>query len=117
MHIKYAWLITKDYHPEGEPGTYQNAVGIMGPHDASDDYLHRLHEGEGREFQMRYGDPDPGDPPEEDICYEGRIIMEGDHPALDLRDEHFAPLRDFGEGNVGATEIYYKDDSGNWVQI
>jgi hypothetical protein len=110
----YAWIIDKDYSPEVPQGTYQNAVGIHGPSTAPEALLWRLNEGEGEHFQLRYGDPE-NNKGKEDLCYEGRIVYASPEGPED--EEDFAPLQDFGLGNVGATEIYYKDAQGTWVQL
>lgn len=95
-----AFIIDKDHiaDPEARPGTYNNAVGLVGP---------RSYEGDGMEltipFRMRDDD--------RELYYEGRVDL------LTYEENPFQPLDCFGEPNAGATIIEYKDAHGQWRAV
>ena len=97
-HDCYGWVITKDnISGEGE----ESDKGTMGPAIITEDITNRLNAGEGKRFRMLDDDGV--------ICYYGRIILPPEDE--EWEDEYeFRPLTDFGEPNVGATEIQYWDD-------
>jgi hypothetical protein len=103
----YGWLITADRLAEGdanpgEPGTYANAVGLMGPSDLAPAVEESLKAGAGAEFRM-YDDDGV-------LYYEGRFLGDVDG------EEAFGPLDDFGKPNAGAVRIDYKRGS-NWETL
>ena len=84
-----AWIIDKDLiaEPGAEPGTNDNAVGVMGP---------RSYRGDGSELKHRFRMLDD----DGKVYYEGRCSSDNDDNAL-------GPLDDFGEPNAGCTTIQY----------
>ena len=99
-HSRYAWIIDVDHLGEGQPGTNNNAVGMIGPRDASDAVSKRLATTkEGQGFRM-YDDDGT-------LYYEGRIVG---------RYEGFEPLDDFGTPNAGCTSIQYQHN-GQWETL
>lgn len=104
MSRLHAWIIDRDHYPDGEPGTYTNAVGLTGPRGASQESLTALAGGFGTRFRMLDDDGN--------ILYSGRMTGDCDGEA------GFAPLDDFGTPNAGCTSIEYHDaDSGEWNQL
>jgi hypothetical protein len=97
----YGWIIDKDYdaEPDAPAGSYQNAVGLMGPHDITEDIQAGLALGQGKQFRILYDDPSEPD----HIVYEGRILV----VSYETDDEDWAPVTDFSHANVGATRIQY----------
>ena len=98
----YAWIIDRDYAPDGSPGTYLNATGLTGPRNASQTALAALADGLGVRFRML--DDDGG------LTYAGRFV--GDHES----EDGFGPLDDFGTPNAGCTSIEYWLN-GQWEQL
>lgn len=96
----YAWIIDKDHLDDGE------AKGVRGPKHMSEALSQALDKGEGKPF--RIFDDDGG------LYYEGRLVVSEDDNDPEVE---FHPLHDFGMPNAGATEIHYRDESGNWVQV
>ena len=90
---KYAWTITKDSDND-------EAVGTIGPNDATPEQVTSLNEGNGETFKMFDDDGE--------LYYTGKII--GDY-------DGFEPLDDFGTPNAGATEIKYKNKEGKWETL
>jgi hypothetical protein len=127
----YAWIIDRDHMPDTDApeGSYLNAKGLTGPSTATDALLARLKAGEGVKFRM-YDD-------DGEIYYTGRLVLaDGDENVTTTTSEHyrhpivnggtvfaadesasFGPLRDFGTGNAGATEIRYRDAAGVWGSL
>jgi len=101
---QHAWIIDRDYAPEGEPGTCLNATGLTGPRGASPESLTALAGGFGARFLM-YDD-------DGNLNYSGRLLGDPDS------EDGFAPLDEFGSPNAGCTYIkYYDADSGEWTQL
>lgn len=93
---RYAWRITREYL--GGAG----GEGVEGPRHPDPKLIAKLDRGEGRRFRL-YDD--------DGVLYcEGRIV------GPDAEYDEFAPLDDFGEPALGATEIRYHID-GKWVTI
>lgn len=105
----YAWIIDTDHNPTpgALPGTNSNAAGLTGPRGADAALLTELAEGKGRAFRMK-GDDD-------DIAYEGRIVLGAD--VEEGTETDFAPLDDFGEPNCGCAWIEYRDATGAWAVL
>lgn len=105
----YGWIIDKDHTADAddEPGTYMNAVGIVGPSDIPDDLKGVLESGKGRRFRM-YDD-------DGELYYEGRWVGPNwaCHDGRYLASSAFGPLWDFGKPNAGATEIRYQENGNN----
>lgn len=76
-----------------------NAVGIIGPRNATDTQSQQLTAGKGKAFRM-YDD-------DGELYYSGRII--GEYEGLE-------PLEDYGTPNAGATEIRMYNN-GKWETI
>lgn len=107
---KYAWVITKDYHPDpkAKPGTNANAVGVIGPKYGLKLTAEQIQaHPKAQKFRMLL-DSDPRHP---DIAYEGYFVDDGDPHATG-----FEPKDDFGEPNVGATDIQYLE-GGVWKTL
>lgn len=114
--MTYAWIIDKDHTAnEGdEPGTNMNAVGIMGPRDAPDEYLEWLKAGTSdlpvaggvglTVLHFRMYDDDG------ELYYTGRYISNDGEP-------EFGPLDDYGAPNAGATHIEFKNAKGEWEEL
>lgn len=83
----YAWTITKDFITDGksEVGTNCNAVGVIGPRDAS--LTHEEIVRQGKKFQMFDDDME--------LYYEGYLVG----------GDGFEPVDDFGMPNAGAVHI------------
>ena len=94
-----AWIIDKDLiaEPDAKPGTYENAVGIIGP---------RSYRGDGSELKHRFRMLDS----DGNVYYEGRCDTCDDDNAL-------GPLDDFGEPNAGAATIQYFVDGKGWESL
>jgi len=86
MQSRYAWIIDRDLLAES--GGYDSDRGVVGPHDAAEQWLTELQCGSGEFFTM--GDDD-GTP-----YYVGRIIGVYDWTE---------PLDDFGAPNAGCSWI------------
>lgn len=113
----YCWIITRDFLAENDD---ESEVGVIGPHDASDNQINKLKAGLGKRFRM-YDD-------DGELYYEGRIVFkygldgEVEHRKVDgfkglvccagVPEEGFGPLDDFGRPNAGCTEIRYFDKKG-----
>ena len=97
--MAYAWVITQDLTNPYSEDTCEGLptrVGVSGPSAATDDHLLRaLRTGEF----FRLLDDDAN------VYYIGRCWSD-DGPGS---EEMFGPLHDFGIGDVGATEIQYRD--------
>lgn len=113
---RYAWIIDRDLiaNSDAAEGSYQNAKGLWGPHDADPGFVAILHAGHGREFRIRDDD--------DEVYYEGRWV--GPHwreyDGAQMDELAFGPLDDFGRGNAGATDIQYRrnsDNTGEWVTL
>lgn len=104
---KYGWIITKDHIAESgaTPGTNANAVGVIGPRDISPEHQAALQRGTGRAFRM-YDD-------DGELYYSGRIVGEN---AIELGQDAFGPLDDYGRPNAGCTEIRYME-GGKWQSL
>ena len=102
MSRLHAWIIKRDYFPDGEPGTYTNAVGLTGPRGATEESLTALAHGLGHKFRLLDDDGE--------VLYSGTFV--GDCES----EEGFAPLDDFGTPNAGCTEIQYWDGE-EWNQL
>jgi hypothetical protein len=96
-----AWIIDKDHlaEPGAKPGTYDNAVGIIGP---------RSYKGDGTELNKRFRMLDDDGV----LYYEGRCDTDNDENAL-------GPLDDFGTPNAGAVTIQYwvAGKGGGWKNL
>jgi hypothetical protein len=90
------WIFDIDHigDPKAQPGTLQNAVGLLGPSDYT---------GDGSELKHRFRLLDD----DGEVYYEGRS---GD-------DSDFRPLEDFGRGNAGATTIQYWVERVGWRDL
>ena len=100
----YAWIIDRDYCPDGEPGTNLNAKGVTGPRGVDAASLTALAGGFGARFRMFDDDGH--------LTYSGRLLGDPDS------EDGFAPLDDFGMPNAGCTYIEYLDaDTGEWNQL
>jgi len=101
----YAWIIHTD-HMGDEP----HVPGTIGPRDAPDDLIARLHRGEGQPFRL-YDD-------DGELYYSGRIVSDPPTPDRSPGDDAFGPLNDFGEPNAGCTEIRYRSGpKGSWETL
>jgi hypothetical protein len=98
---KVGWVIDKDHFadPGTEPGTCENAVGVMGP---------RLYQGDGSELKHRFRMLTD----DREVVYEGRCSSCDDEDAL-------RPLDDFGMPNFGCTTIQYwvAGKGGGWKNL
>ena len=94
--MKTQWTITSDHISEADKptGTNLNAVGIVGPKDATLTAAEIVAHPEARQFQMLDDD--------RNLYYSGFTVGPDD----------FAPLDDFGAPNAGATEIRYMNPRG-----
>ena len=91
------WTITKDLlaNPKANPGTNENAVGLVGPDRATLTHDEIVKHPEAKQFRM-YDDDDV-------LYYEGALVGW----------DEFAPLDDFGGPNAGCTRIDYFEH-GEW---
>lgn len=112
----YAFIIT--HVNTGELGADMAAeVGTLGPRNASDAQIAALEAGEGHMFRMLDDDGV--------WYYRGRIVFDDDSGpitasaggeyfvpgtwlAVNLTEDGFGPLWDFGAPNAGCTEIQYR---------
>lgn len=101
-----AWIIDRDVLAEqdspdqrAKPGTYENAVGIVGP---------STYKGDGSELKYKFRMLDD----DGELYYEGRCSSCDDDNAL-------GPLDDFGTPNAGATTIQYwqAGKGGGWKNL
>lgn len=97
------FTITKDKDAdETKPqGTNANAVGVVGPSDAtltSDEIKNHV---DGQKFRMLDGDST--------VVYEGVYVETPD-------SDQFEPLDSFGEPNYGCSTIQYREN-GKWVEL
>jgi len=94
-----AWAITKDHaaDPDDPPGTNGNAVGLVGPHDATLTAEQIVNHPDAKPFRMYDADGI--------LYYEGFLI-----------GDECAPLDDFGEPNAGCTRIDVNEE-GRWVNV
>jgi hypothetical protein len=101
------WTITKDYiaDPAARQPSNANAVGMVGPHDATLTAEQIIAHPQGRKFRMKDGDGE--------VYYEGVMVLTDD----DGDEAEFRPLDDFGKPNAGATDIEYQRDDGSWMMI
>jgi hypothetical protein len=126
----YAWLITEDTMPmEGAPeGSYMNAKGLTGPSTAPADLLVRLANDEGLYFKMYDDDGEHyysgrlvcSDPEQEVIEVDAEVRPNWVSRLVTASPDEesaFGPLRDFGTGNSGCTEIRYKDKQNRWGSL
>jgi hypothetical protein len=106
--MAYAWLIYRDdLAVEGSPApSPDNAAGTMGPSDAPEALVGRLHAGDGHPFRL-YDD-------DGDLYYSGRIVFDPPTSVTALGNAAFGPLDDFGGPNAGCTEIRYRYPNGSW---
>jgi hypothetical protein len=118
MTAPYTWLITHDSiaDPEYPIGSYCNARGVAGPHDADPELLRTLYraanvgkdkwQGTPCQWFKMYDD-------DENLYYSG-IFMQADGGF----DNGFEPLDDFGTPNAGCTEIrYYDRETKEWDSL
>jgi hypothetical protein len=91
MAAGYRWIITRDHlaEPGTTQGTNQNAVGVVGPHDASEEIT-------DNEAEFKIFDSDG------ELYYTGKLFGEY---------EGFEPLDDYGRPNAGASEIHINGKS------
>ncbi len=105
MTAAYAWIIHTD-HMGDEP----HVPGTIGPSDAPDDLIARLHHGDGHPFRL-YDD-------DGERYYSGRIAFDPPTSIAHLNDHAFGPLDDFGGPNAGCTEIRYQTGpKGSWEAL
>jgi hypothetical protein len=99
MTARYAWIIDIATDPDDQ------SVGVIGPSDAPDHLVARLHAGEGRRWQCASDDDGEGD----HLDYEGRIITQDKH-AKDSEgtDLDYGPLDDYAQPNLGSNTIRYQ---------
>lgn len=96
--MSYRWIIDCDH--------VESKVGVRGPRGINAALDNALNNGEGKSFRM-YDD-------DGELYYEGRLVTSSDEQDPEVE---FRPLSDFGMPNAGATEIHYRDESGNWQRI
>lgn len=96
--MSYAWIIDRDH--------VDSDVGVRGPRGINSALDSALSNGEGKSFRM-YDD-------DGELYYEGRLVTTEDEQDPEVE---FRPLTDFGMPNAGATEIHYREGSGNWQRI
>lgn len=100
----YKWKILEDHiaTPGAQPGTTSNAVGLIGPGNATAEDIELPDR-----FRMYDGD--------------GELYYEGVTNALSCRKPDvtgFEPLDDFGEPNAGCCEIrYYNRELCVWEEL
>jgi hypothetical protein len=98
---KAGFIIDKDHmaDPDAKPGTYDNAVGIIGPSSYKGDASELKHR-----FRMLTDDAE--------VVYEGRASSCDDEDAL-------LPLDCFGTPNAGCTIIQYwvAGKGGGWKNL
>jgi hypothetical protein len=111
-----AWIITKDKiaseedkaaHPEGRSNF--NAVGMIGPRNASERDEAQLKAGEGIPFRLLDDDGE--------VYYYGRRLEESDADADYYGEPELAPLTDFGTPNAGCAIQEEKNKDGKWEAI
>ncbi|PPG77454.1 hypothetical protein C5D98_14820 [Rathayibacter rathayi] len=105
-----AFIITVDHIPDetAEPGTNQNARGVIGPRDATAAQVEQLAEGKGEPFRMFDDDGE--------LYYEGRFLGNPNPEEADA-EEQFEPLDCFGLPNAGAVRIEYRNAAGEWETL
>lgn len=116
MTSSYAWLIIHDsLADKGAPlGSYQNAVGLAGPRDASDEMIHLLHRAATVGKDKWQGTPVQWFKMYDD---DRNLYYRGVRTASDA-EEGFEPLDDFGTPNAGAVQIdYYNPVTKEWYTL
>lgn len=88
--------------PNAQPGTNQNAVGVMGPSDYT---------GDGSELKQKFRLYDDDNV----LYYEGRMRDD----VLEATEElAFEPLDCFGDPNAGCTRMdYLSSKTGKWETV
>lgn len=102
----YAWIIDKDHIDAGQDD------GRTGPRNISP-LMEQMLKAEpkcGIAFRMRDDD--------DELYYEGRILLSLEDPDAFDGQEQFAPLDDFGMPNAGCTTIEYRNtETKKWEAI
>lgn len=94
----YAWLIVQDHLHDEDPDEVSDDAGRIGPSDADEELVHRLHNGEGETWSVWDDDG---------IKYfTGRIVTD-DPDEMGTEDFCVAPLRDYAGPGAGAVHIEY----------
>lgn len=103
--MKAQFTITKDHiaDPNAKQGTNANAVGIVGPNNATLTHEQIKTHPNRRHFKM-YDD-------DKEIYYEGYLVGDADG------QDGFLPLDCFGMPNAGATSIHYRNPNGSYSQL
>lgn len=110
-----AFIITRDYvaSPEDKKqyrkGSNLNAVGLIGPGNASDADEARLKAGEGIKFRLLDDDGN--------VYYHGRRLETSDADEDYDAEPELAPLDCFGAPNAGAVTQQEKNSDGEWESI
>ena len=93
--MAYAWVIDRDH--------VDSKAGVRGPRITDPALNQALTAGEGKCFRM-YDD-------DGELYYEGRLVVSQSNQDPEVE---FGPLTDYGMPNAGATEIHYRNESGDW---
>lgn len=101
------WTITKDFIADANAPkpSNQNAVGMVGPRNATLTAEKIIDHPQGRKFRMKDDDGE--------MYYEGTMVIVPE----DGDEGEFRPLSDFGGPNAGATSIEYQRADGLWELI
>lgn len=94
------WTITKDLlaNPKADPGTNENAVGLVGPARAALTHTEIINHPQAKKFRLLDDD---------DVAYYEGVLV---------GDDEFAPLDDFGTPNAGCTSVEVWEHE-TWVRV
>lgn len=106
-----AFIITRDYiaDKDAPKGTNLNAVGVIGPRDATPNDIARLKAGEGVKFRLLDDD--------RNVYYHGRRLEESECEQWYGAESELAPLDCFGTPNAGAVIQEEKNSDDKWESI
>ena len=99
---RYAWAITQEYDEESGQFEESGHPIVFGPREITDDQKLLLRAHGGKFFELRDDDDTP--------CARGFLLASKEA-------DGFEPLDDYGEGNYGATSIWYQNVQGTWEML